>query len=233
MKPSPATLGINDLAKRLREACDGHPHAKIPWPHRLLHEAASAIEGAEKPSVRWWNAAMTRAAEMCEAQAKNGYDGHGRYYEIGANDCAKMLKAQMLPLPAPQPSMEFPARNETTLSETGELDLSEKARLADALDDVKRLHEEKMKFFERTIELERELATAKRQACTSENRTTCSFAPSAIGTRDAALEEAAAICDQQAEAWQQAHNEGSEILAYEDQALHGVANLIRTLKGKS
>lgn len=58
-------------------------------------------------------------------------------------------------------------------------------------------------------------------------------APSAIGTRDAALEEAAAICDQQAEAWQQAHNEGSEILAYEDQALHGVADLIRTLKGKS
>lgn len=58
-------------------------------------------------------------------------------------------------------------------------------------------------------------------------------APSAIGTRDAALEESAAICDQQAEAWQQAHNEGSEILAYEDQALHGVANLIRTLKGKS
>lgn len=57
--------------------------------------------------------------------------------------------------------------------------------------------------------------------------------PSAIGTRDAALEESAAICDQQAEAWQQAHNEGSEILAYEDQALHGVANLIRTLKGKS
>jgi hypothetical protein len=52
-------------------------------------------------------------------------------------------------------------------SETGELDLSEKARLADALDDVKRLHEEKMKFFERAIELERELAAAKRQACTS------------------------------------------------------------------
>lgn len=59
--------------------------------------------------------------------------------------------------------------NRVVQSETGKLDLSDKARLADALDDVKRLHEEKMKFFERTIELERELATAKRQACTSEH----------------------------------------------------------------
>jgi hypothetical protein len=28
------------LAERLRASCVGHPHAKIPWPHRLLHEAA-------------------------------------------------------------------------------------------------------------------------------------------------------------------------------------------------
>ena len=32
------------LSLRLRQACNGHPYAKIPWPHRLLHEAADEIE---------------------------------------------------------------------------------------------------------------------------------------------------------------------------------------------
>lgn len=36
--------GDKDLAVRLRAACNGHPHAKIPWPHRILHEAADSIE---------------------------------------------------------------------------------------------------------------------------------------------------------------------------------------------
>lgn len=41
-----ASEGERDgLAKRLRDACVGHPHAKIPWPHRLLHEAADALDG--------------------------------------------------------------------------------------------------------------------------------------------------------------------------------------------
>lgn len=31
------------LIARLREACNGHPHAKIAWPHRVLHEAATAL----------------------------------------------------------------------------------------------------------------------------------------------------------------------------------------------
>lgn len=34
------------LADRLRAACVGHPAASIVWPHRLLHEAAHAIEAA-------------------------------------------------------------------------------------------------------------------------------------------------------------------------------------------
>ncbi len=33
-----------DIVKRLRAACNGHPNAKIPWPHRVLHEAADEIE---------------------------------------------------------------------------------------------------------------------------------------------------------------------------------------------
>lgn len=32
------------IAKRLRDACVGHPCAKIPWPHRLLHDAADEID---------------------------------------------------------------------------------------------------------------------------------------------------------------------------------------------
>lgn len=35
---------MSDLPKRLREACNGHPSAAIPWPHRLLHEAADALD---------------------------------------------------------------------------------------------------------------------------------------------------------------------------------------------
>jgi hypothetical protein len=34
----------DDLVKRLRSACNGHPFAKIEWPHRVLHEAADEIE---------------------------------------------------------------------------------------------------------------------------------------------------------------------------------------------
>ena len=34
----------NDLVMKLRAACDGHPAALIPWPHRLLHDAADEIE---------------------------------------------------------------------------------------------------------------------------------------------------------------------------------------------
>lgn len=31
------------LTLRLRLACVGHPTAEIPWPHRILHEAADEI----------------------------------------------------------------------------------------------------------------------------------------------------------------------------------------------
>lgn len=32
------------LVERIRAACNGHPHAKIAWPHRILHEAADELE---------------------------------------------------------------------------------------------------------------------------------------------------------------------------------------------
>ena len=35
---------MSDIVERLHEACNGHPHAKIAWPHRLLHDAVAEIE---------------------------------------------------------------------------------------------------------------------------------------------------------------------------------------------
>ena len=40
----PIAAEARDLAQRLRQACSGHPNAQIPWPHRLLHEAADFLE---------------------------------------------------------------------------------------------------------------------------------------------------------------------------------------------
>lgn len=34
-----------DIVDRLLAACNGHPYAKIRWPHRLLHDAAKVIKG--------------------------------------------------------------------------------------------------------------------------------------------------------------------------------------------
>jgi hypothetical protein len=43
-KPAVTERPLDELVGRLREACNGHPHAEIPWPHRLLHDAADEIE---------------------------------------------------------------------------------------------------------------------------------------------------------------------------------------------
>lgn len=57
-QPQPTTEaagGASDVervVRRLREACTGHPNAVIPWPHRLLHDAADAIERLAKDAER-------------------------------------------------------------------------------------------------------------------------------------------------------------------------------------
>jgi len=71
----------NDLVKRLRESCHGYPAAEIQWPHRILHEAADAIEALE-----------ARVAEL-EAQVNSWRDA----FESDDRDTryfGKMLKAQ-------------------------------------------------------------------------------------------------------------------------------------------
>ena len=35
--------GHQDLVQRILQACAGHPNAEIPWPHRILHEAADKV----------------------------------------------------------------------------------------------------------------------------------------------------------------------------------------------
>lgn len=37
-----------EIADELRKACSGHPHAKIAWPHRLLHRAADELDAKDK-----------------------------------------------------------------------------------------------------------------------------------------------------------------------------------------
>lgn len=35
---------MTDIVERLEAHCNGHPNAKIPWPHRVLHDAISEIK---------------------------------------------------------------------------------------------------------------------------------------------------------------------------------------------
>ena len=43
---------MTDVVKRLLEACNGYPFAKIPWPHRILHEAVEEIQTLRAEIVR-------------------------------------------------------------------------------------------------------------------------------------------------------------------------------------
>jgi len=68
---NPVSVG-DDLVERLRAACVGHPYAKIEWPHRLLHEAASQLAAvtAERDALALsWSEQLTRAT-TAEAQLK-------------------------------------------------------------------------------------------------------------------------------------------------------------------
>ena len=48
--PTPEQTDAPDeknVVARLRDACNGHPSTLIPWPHRVLHDAAARIEELE------------------------------------------------------------------------------------------------------------------------------------------------------------------------------------------
>jgi hypothetical protein len=42
---------MSDIKDRLLAACNGHPNAGIPWPHRLLHDAIDRIAELEKAAT--------------------------------------------------------------------------------------------------------------------------------------------------------------------------------------
>jgi hypothetical protein len=46
------TAPAPDIIARLSAACVGHPAARIPWPHRLLHEARDEIERLRSEVIR-------------------------------------------------------------------------------------------------------------------------------------------------------------------------------------
>lgn len=43
-----------DIVEKINSACVGHPHAMIPWPHHLLHDAVNEIQRlrAENEALR-------------------------------------------------------------------------------------------------------------------------------------------------------------------------------------
>ncbi len=71
-----------DIQQRLLDACNGHPHAKIAWPHRLLHDAELTI-GCPR-------ACLAGAHELIAELSKSAdkpicYCGGNR---VGNHDCA-------------------------------------------------------------------------------------------------------------------------------------------------
>jgi hypothetical protein len=65
---------MSDITKRLLNACNGHPDAKIAWPHRLLHDAVDEVERlrSENESFR---SALLGARPFIEARCfEHWYD---------------------------------------------------------------------------------------------------------------------------------------------------------------
>lgn len=62
-----------EICTRLLSACTGHPHALIPWPHRLLHDAVSHISDLTRrlAEVEADKAKLNNTVEM----VKHGLNG--------------------------------------------------------------------------------------------------------------------------------------------------------------
>jgi len=86
---------VSDLVERLRAACNGHPHAKIAWPHRILHEAADRIEALEREraALRDERDSLIAAAPAQLAALKNAIETHhsgsGRWLQTAYEAIAK------------------------------------------------------------------------------------------------------------------------------------------------
>ena len=96
----PAVSGcVRRLVVRLRYACNGHPYAKIPWPHRLLHEAADEIEDMAK-RIRLqcdeWAEDHTHLQNLCRAAGCSDLEIEGDNYGVpGIIDLANLLRDRL------------------------------------------------------------------------------------------------------------------------------------------
>ena len=80
------------LAKQLRDACVGHPKSQIPWPHRVLHEAADLIE-QQQADVDALREVLADVEARLADQIANSDDLTGTQDQFHAVICKSIRKA--------------------------------------------------------------------------------------------------------------------------------------------
>lgn len=66
---TPDDVAAQELLERLSAACAGHPNAKIPWPHRLLHDAVALIQSLRTENTKareYLSTLLTHYHPKCE-----------------------------------------------------------------------------------------------------------------------------------------------------------------------
>lgn len=65
---------MSDIKDRLLAACNGHPTAAIPWPHRLLHDAIDQIEAQQARIAELEEGIRTHHTEIRKTCSDGGPD---------------------------------------------------------------------------------------------------------------------------------------------------------------
>lgn len=106
---------MSDIAERLRAACNGHPHAKIPWPHRVLHEAADEIERLRAIVSAWEKGSATarwlREKSACPACEGTGIAREQEGVDAARDGCGRERSDRV----APPPPLSTPMEREEVL----------------------------------------------------------------------------------------------------------------------
>jgi hypothetical protein len=67
-----------DITEKLKDACIGHPFAKIKWPHRILHEAHDEIITLRKALSQ-----HTVIESVCQCDSNNYSYGFAKCLDCG------------------------------------------------------------------------------------------------------------------------------------------------------